>query len=248
MALAGFAVAALAACGAAHASLSAGSIAFTLYNTDANDDFSFVALAPIAGGTTIYFRDDEWNGTSFNDANESTLSWTAPASGVAAGEVILFTEIAVAARGVNVGTLATPGSANFGLNNTVEVLYAYTSTGDAFTGTFTFLSAITNGAAFGGSNGLLTGTGLTDGTTAFRLSPASADVGAYTGLRDNQTSFGDYLPQVYNLSNWTINAGGSGDQSGAFRPFNTTSFEIPAPGAIALGGLALVVGLRRRAR
>lgn len=242
-------IAALAAAGSTVPAfgLGAGSIAFTLLNADANDDWSFVALEPIAGGTTIYFRDDEWNGSAFVDANESTFAWTAPASGVAAGEIVLFTEISVAGRAVNIGSLATPGSSNFGLNNTDEGLFAYTSTGDAFTGTFTFLTAITNAATFGAASGVLAGTGLVDGVTAFRLTPASADVGAYTGLRNNQAAFGDYLAQVYNTSNWTIDAGGSGDQSGPFRPFSVEPFTlVPTPGAAALLAVSGLVTLRRR--
>lgn len=235
----------VASAGAAHAGLSAGSIAYTLFNGDNNDDFSFVALEAIAPNTTIYFRDDEFDGVSaFNDSNEMTLAWTSPAGGISQGEIVLISDLSDDIRAANVGTLTTPGSNNFGINNSNEVLYAYLSTGDFNSGTFTFLTAITNGASFD-TNGTLTGTGLADGTTAFRVAPASTDVGAYIGSRSDQLSFGAYLPQVYNIANWSV-AAGSDDQSGPFRPFSTEAFTIPAPGALALMALGLAVGGRRR--
>jgi hypothetical protein len=50
-----------------------GSIAFTGFNADGNDNLAFVALETIAAGTVITFTDNEWGGSSFN-TGEST--WT----------------------------------------------------------------------------------------------------------------------------------------------------------------------------
>jgi hypothetical protein len=54
--------------------LNVGSIAIVGFNADGNDNLAFVALVDIPAGETIYFEDNEWNGTSFIDTNESALA------------------------------------------------------------------------------------------------------------------------------------------------------------------------------
>ncbi len=58
--------------------LTAGSIAFTGYNGDGNDNLSFVALTDIPQGTVINFTDSNWNGTSFASGSnsESAIAWS----------------------------------------------------------------------------------------------------------------------------------------------------------------------------
>ena len=43
--------------------LNAGDLMCVGFNADGNDDLAFAALAAIPTNSTIYFRDDEWDGT-----------------------------------------------------------------------------------------------------------------------------------------------------------------------------------------
>jgi hypothetical protein len=207
---------------------SAGSIAFIGFNADGNDGLSFVAIDAIPAGEVIRFRDDEWNGTSFN-TGEGTFAWTAPAGGIAAGQVVQFQNIATTPS-VNIGTVT--GTAAFAAAD--ETVYAYT--GANFDTPTTFLSAITNSdGGFSVAAGQLTGTGLTAGTTAVSLQTLGGgdeDVAAYNGTRsfpDGVTGRADALAAINNAANW-ISQDGAGDQSidsiAPDAPFDNTSFTI----------------------
>ena len=131
----------------------------------------------------------------------------------------------------------------------VSVGSVVTFTTDAGGTPTTFLAAIGSDAA--GIQDSIAGTGLVVGTTAIELVGGSItdgpDGGQYTGSRDNQTAFADYLSQINDPSNWTIVQGGSGDQSGDVLPFDTTDFVIPEPGTFVLLGLgSLALASRRR--
>lgn len=58
--------------------LSAGDLVFLGYDSD-NNDVVLLTTATISAGEVIYFTDDEWNGTSFDNANEQLIEWTVPA-------------------------------------------------------------------------------------------------------------------------------------------------------------------------
>ncbi|MEZ6146914.1 MAG: PEP-CTERM sorting domain-containing protein [Planctomycetaceae bacterium] len=112
-----------------------------------------------------------------------------------------------------------------------------------------FLSVIANEADAPNSPDL-TNTGLTDGVNA-QIIDGDEDVMAYTGLRNNLSSFAAYAAQISNDANWTT-ADGTGDQSGGFLPFNATPFEtanVPEPISLAMVGcgiLGMMLGRRRR--
>jgi hypothetical protein len=87
--------------------LNPGDIAFTAFNADGDRDLAFVTLVDIPANTTIWFTDNEWDGTdSFNDLNEGELSWSS-SSIVSAGTVVIFTDIDNdgATSSVNVGSI-----------------------------------------------------------------------------------------------------------------------------------------------
>jgi hypothetical protein len=173
---------------------SPGDIAFIAMNCDGGDDFAFVALVDISASANIYFTDNEWNGTAFNDLNEGELTWTNAASTLSAGSVVVFTDPSTTGS-VNVGSLSGTGW-NMGTSN--EWAYALleepaTSYGSAPT----FLSAIASDAGAG----WLTGTGLTEGTHAIDFNN-DHDGFKYTGARDDQASFSAYLTVIMNSSNW----------------------------------------------
>jgi len=226
----------------------AGDLAFTSFNAD-EDGFSMVALADLAANTTVYFADNEWSGSAFN-AGESFSKWVSGASVITAGTVIRFAAVDKTAPSVSVGTYAretVSGSANWGLSNSNETLYAYLGT--SATAPTTFLAAVTNGDF--AVDGSLAGTGLVQGSTAIRLNAntpsATPDYGVYTGVRSGLNSFAAYLPLVNDPSNWTVDT-----TNGTYTTTvpDTTAFTAvvpePASYALMLGGLALVGAVARR--
>ena len=88
--------AALLAASAAQAQ-SAGDIAFTTINAD-EDGWSLVTFVNLAPNTTIFFSDNEWNGSAIGsggafNTGESYHQWTSGAAPIAAGTVIRFSAI-----------------------------------------------------------------------------------------------------------------------------------------------------------
>ncbi|WP_319546352.1 endonuclease/exonuclease/phosphatase family protein [Ruegeria conchae] len=67
--------------------LAAGDIAFTGFNSDNPDEFTFVALTDIEAGTEIRFTDNGWLAAGGFRSTEGVFIWTAPAN-IAAGTVI----------------------------------------------------------------------------------------------------------------------------------------------------------------
>lgn len=207
--------------------LTAGSIAFTGYNGDGNDNLSFVALTDIPQGTVINFTDSNWNGTSFASGNnsESTIAWTAT-SAIPAGTVIDINNIGNGTFGASAGTVTFTNANNTGLSNDSEVVYAYVGSASAPT----FLAAISN-VGFGTSDGTLTGTGLVAGQTAIGFT-GGLDIMGYNGPRSGLASFADYLAAIGNTANWKTQ-NGSGNQStdgtAPDAPFPTTAFTVVPP-------------------
>lgn len=225
--------------------LTTGDLAFTGFNAD-KDYWSVVALADIAANTQVFFSDNEWNGSAFNDTNEHTLLWNTGSGVIAAGTVVLFTEIDGATDTItaSIGTLglAPGGGSNLGLSATDDTLYAFL--GSSATAPTTFLAAVSNDV--NATN--MTNAGLVVGVNAVQLT-SSADFGDYAGARDGQATFAAYGALVNNSANWNILVGG--DQA-ALVP-STVAFTVtPVPEAsttaMLLAGLA-AMGLvaRRRA-
>ena len=76
----------------AHA-LGAGDIAFTAFNAD-EDGWAIVALTDLAAGSTVYFSDSNWNGSSFGSA-EGMHTWSTGASVITASEISAMSGAAV---------------------------------------------------------------------------------------------------------------------------------------------------------
>ena len=204
-------------------SLTAGSIAFTGFNGSGNDNLSFVVLTDITANTVITFTDNTWNGTSFASGGnaESIFTWTAT-SDVAAGTVIDLDNLknGNASASASVGAINFTNSANLGLSNDNETVYAYTGSASSPN----FLAAITN-IGFTGNNGtsygVLTNTGLTAGTNAVAFSGGVDTVG-FNGAHSGKASFADYLNDINNSANWSTSAS---------VPFSKTPFTVTAPAA-----------------
>jgi hypothetical protein len=212
-----------------------GDLAFTSFNAD-EDGWTIVSLVDIDAGTTIFFRDDEWSGTSFN-TGEGIHTWNSGAATIAAGTVVRFSAVDQATRAVSVGTLTSTGDT--GVNATAETIYAYLGA-NANTPT-AFLAGV---ASEGTVN--LTPAGLVAGTSAVVLT-SSADFGGYIGPRSGLAAFNLYAGSVNNAANWSIDVGGDGS---AVVP-NTTSFSVvplPAAGGLLLSGIVGLLGVARRRR
>lgn len=226
----------IAACASFNAfALNTGDLAFASFNAD-EDGFSIVTFANIAANTTIFFRDDEWNGSAFN-SGEGTHAWNTGASVIAAGTVVRFTKTDQASRAASVGSLTSSGDTGF--NATSETVYAYIGS-DANTPT-TFLAGV---SSEGATN--LTPAGLVNGSNAVILTN-STDYASYNGSRSGQTSFAAYAPMVNNAANWNIVVG----LDNAAAVPDTTAFSItPVPEAdtwaMLLAGLGLMGFIGRR--
>lgn len=230
--------------------LTAGDIAFTAFNAD-EDGLSFVALAPIAANTTIYFGDNEFVGGAFN-TGESYTRWVSGGSTVAAGTVVRLLAFDKTTLSASVGTLSrvtVASSANWGIAASNETVYAYL--GGSATAPTTFLAAVTNGDF--AIDGPLTGTGLAQGVNAIRLNAlapsATPDFAEYTGPRSGLASFAAYRPLLADPANWSVDLVNG---NYATTVPNTTAFTItavpePETYALMLAGLA-AVGLMARRR
>ena len=210
--------------------LVAGSIAFVGYNADGNDNLAFVALEVIAVGEIIYFEDNEWNGSGWNDTNEGAFSWTATSS-VAAGTIVLIDNIGSGTITASTGTaidasvLLPSRGTNRGIGAGDEVIYAYQGSAASPT----FIAAIASGG-FNATNGLLANTGLAVGQNALDLSSLDddADIAAFNGLRNTQANFAAYLPIINNPANWIAQDGAGNqniDQVPPDVPFSTLAFS-----------------------
>ena len=242
--------AAAVACLPAQAAPAAGDLAFTSFNAD-EDGWSMVTFVNLAANTTVYFTDNEWDGTTFN-TGESYHQWNTGAATIAAGTVVRFSNTDNATTlAASVGTLSRATvtlSTNYGLSATEDTVYAYL--GASATAPTTFLAAISNGSFGVPTAGTLINTGLAIGNGAVQLS-ASSDYAEYNNLRAGQASFAGYKPLVSDITKWQD--GGDNINAVAYVP-NTTAFTIasvPEPAGFAMG-MAGLLGLgfvaRRRSR
>ena len=95
-----------------------------------------VTLAEIPADRTNYILDDEWSGTAFRDAIESTFAWSTGSAAIPAGTVIVFSDLSTT-MAASIGTIVQVGTGNRGLAATDEAIFFYLGT-DANTPT-TFL-------------------------------------------------------------------------------------------------------------
>ena len=103
----------------ATAQLQTGDIAFTGYNADGIDSFSFVTFVDIPANTQIKFTDNGWFAAGGFRATEGIGTWTSPSSTLLAGTEILVSDFAGTA---SQGTFT---SSNMVVSAVGDQLFAY---------------------------------------------------------------------------------------------------------------------------
>ena len=175
--------------------LSTGDILFVCFNA-ANEAFGFVATTDIPAGEIIFFTDEEWDDSidAFG-TGERDITWTAPAEGLVAGEVVIISNLNESGPIITGGGTVVEDGAT-GLNAAGETLYAYQ--GAVVRQPVTFLAAVANH-----TGDSILNTGLTPGVDALFLDD-DADYGEYTAFRSGQATIADYAPIIADISsNWT---------------------------------------------
>jgi hypothetical protein len=232
-----FALALLVSLSLALATTSRGSIAFVGFNSDGSDDFAVVALTPYPAGSVFRFQENEWSGSAFN-TGEGAFSWTSTGP-ITAGAILRFKTVSAISWSVVDGfDVAVPGlfvGSNMALANSEEGLYAFI--GSSTTAVTTPLASIrTNvtvdsGALFSSGVNLTLGNGVAP-------KQYNGDVWAYTGPTNLATgTLLDFAPLIGSLANWTLQADGTGDQSGMWMPPTGvfTIGAVPEPSAALFG-------------
>ena len=242
---------------ASSASLVAGDIAIVGFQASGSpsDSIAFAALTDIAAGTVIFFTDNGWTGSAFrgvsatdSDGNENLMKFTVGAGGLAAGSIVSSVSTNAALGTWTLSGAVGTGSSQFqqlSLSSTGEQVTAFVSTNATnpmFSG-FTALYSFDNTGAYEPATTSGTGSlapGLVGGTSAVLLSGgqnyAVFNFGAFSGAADAAT----WLARMGDAANWTTGTANTSMADG--------SFLVPAPGAVALVGLAgLMTGRRRKA-
>ena len=182
---------------------SAGDIAIVGFRSDDPDEFAFVALAPIAGGTEIAFTDNGWQAAGGFRANEGVYRYTVPATGLATGTVVTVTS----PTGPLFSSSGDQLLAYVGTDSSPTFLYALNVEGDA----------VWQDDAQSSNTSALPA-GLVNGATAVAV--AELDNVAYTGLTSGTRS--ELLAAISTASNWT--------GSDTDRPAFPTAFTVTGSG------------------
>tara|TARA_R110002073_G_scaffold293194_2_gene458784 strand:- start:60684 stop:62954 length:2271 start_codon:yes stop_codon:yes gene_type:complete len=210
---------------------SIGSIAFTAFNADGDDDFAIVTLADITANSTIYFTDNESDGMGGITSGEGTLTWLTGSNIIKAGTIIVFTDVDNGTNpnfGVSIGSLSETGGFNLSPSSKDGII-AFIGVDDKTPTSFITAIQIGNDSStlgpFDGDSITLTGTGLVIGTSIVVIdSSASPDGATYVGSRSNQASYLNYYALLNDdIINWTNIVNGDGE---TLLPFSTEAFTI----------------------
>ncbi|WP_254512713.1 cadherin domain-containing protein [Anatilimnocola floriformis] len=185
--------------------LTAGDVVLTGINTSNPDQFSFVPLVNLEPNSPINFTDNGWDGFGFT-LTEGTVTYTAPAGGLAAGTKVIIQVDGTVLTVTGGGTAAVAGS--FGLNGTGDSLIAYV--GASFVPTFLFAVNTNNlylsGEVVDSTTTYLPGQ-LTIGTSAVAPLAATGTIGnaQYTGTTNGTAA--ELRALVADKANWTTSTG-----------------------------------------
>lgn len=197
---------------------SPGDIAFVGFNADGDDDIAFVTFKDIPANTNIYFCDSEWNGTGFG-TDEGDFTWTSPTTVIPAGTVISINALS-AAIAPSLGTITLNNAG--GLSASGDAMFAFLGTAPRTV--TTMLAAISNSSS---GFGVLTGSGLSSGTTAVLLTEGT-DIALYNGPKTGLDING-YLTQLGSMAQWQLEDTEADDHTNGTAPdlpFNASTFTI----------------------
>ena len=190
-------------------SFATGEIAFTSFQTDDPDSFTFVTLVDFPGNYELHFTDNGWLAAGGFRSGEGVLTWTTPSVGVPAGTQITIFGTGSAEpnniTGPGTLTVRTDDGGSFNLAATGDQIIAYFLQNG--TNNITPIAAInfatSNWSADAtSSNNSALPTGLTEGTNAISLS--NIDNGKFdcTGGTTTGTASG-IGTSVNTEANWT---------------------------------------------
>lgn len=178
--------------------LSAGDIAITGFNFDA-DGWSFVVLVPIEGGTEIKFTDNGWQNNNTFRNNEGILTWTAPSGGIFPGTEISITDNVPYSSSLGTAEETQDGGPNLRPNGDQILAYQGTEANP------TFIYAINSEQTGWQANATEERTSalpqdLTNGTTAIALDEID---NAVYNCAVNSDSKANLLTGISSTTNWT---------------------------------------------
>lgn len=182
-----------------------GDIAFSSYNTDDKDDFSFVLLKDVSGTTTIFFTDDGFSTTSSSlIGGEGTIEWTYTGSLSKGSEISIFNPSSVSPS-TNTGSVTKHGSYN--ASSSGDSLIAYI--GSLGTPT-TYLAAVCLGTSSQcyvsdatGSNKTGLPTGLSLGINAMKSGTGTVDNIVFDCDNGNLTTVSGIRTALNTYANFT---------------------------------------------
>ncbi len=196
-----------------HAQLNTGDIMFVGFHhdggipdTNCGDGFAFVALVDIPANTTIYFTEDEYNGSAFN-TDEGSAIWSHTAV-TPAGTVVELTTHSAANQATcggisaSIGTIQLEG--NYALSASNEEIYAYL--GSLLMPTTWLAALLTDNSDFANT----IPNELVGFVLDFTSADQDADLGIYTGSLDCEDRAA-CLADILNLDNWTTEDGPGDD-------------------------------------
>ena len=200
---------------------SKGDIAFVGYNSDGDKDFAIVALSDIPAATTVYFTDADPNETGSGElgTGEGVLNWNTGSVIIAAGTVVVFTDIESSLT-ASVGTIQN-SSDDLGFNLSASGDNIFATIGNPATNEVTvWLAGIEMNN--GGIPTNFDKTGLEVGVNYLLIDDSnSKDGGQYKGVRSGKT-VDEYRTLINNDANWDTDT----TDGESFIPFNTTAFEF----------------------
>lgn len=186
----------------AQSTLSAGDIAFTGFNSDNPDDFSFVLLTDVESGTTIRFTDNGWQSSGSFRSNEGTVDITFNVPVVCGVEV--FANLSTSQATVSAAPVGSivDSDAGFALSGSGDQILAY----QGMDASPTFIAAVHfNGNGFEGdatdSNTSALPTGLTVGVDAVAI--PETDNGVYDCSNTTSGTVAEVRMALNTAANWT---------------------------------------------
>jgi hypothetical protein len=192
-----------------------GGIAIIGYNFDGDDEFSFVCLTKIPGGTIVRFTDQGWtlNNSFLTFDFDGSFSWTVPSSGCEIGQIFtllvnnFFTNMSLSSNGDQIIVHQHPS------DQPINLIFALNAAG------LNWMTDATN------ENNSSIPSVLSALTPSPVVSITTFDNAIYNGTKSFSTTT-DALAAIVNVNNWTgHNTTRQTMPTGSFS-FTTTAVEV----------------------